>query len=225
MPTQLTAIGVLWPNKGFVGLSKEYGRCLKHAFTMELTPPQGQLASAEDTYLEMIQDWKGRGASFDPAIKKLLPLLESAPARRQLTISDLLIHVEMRALSEVRPKDIVWRWKYYEFAYVFYWALSFHLTNAELRDPEALWRELISFGRNVHPETNDEKLDPWKALLLALYERTIGMEADILAEAPHYVKNISDREGLSIAELQERVELFTSYKDFMKSKIVQALTA
>lgn len=225
MPTQLTAIGVLWPNKGFVGLSKEYGRCLKHAFTMEITPAQGPLASAEDTYLELIQDWKGRGAKADPAITQFLNLLESVPARRQLTISDLLIHVEMRALSEVRPKDIVWRWRFYEFAYVYYWALSFHLTNEELRDPEALWREVVSFGRNVHPEANDETSKAWKELLLALYERTIGMEADIAGNAPHYVKNISDREGLSIAELQDRVRLFGAYKDFMKSKILQALTA
>lgn len=208
---QVVNLGNAWPNKGFVGLYQEYGGVVRHALRMEVLPSSGPKPDVQEVYRERIKDWKHFGAIAQEYCIANLDALELCPVRRQFTICEMKFEPCTKMLTDVMSTEVAWRWKYYEFAFAIYWALSFHLTNSELRNKAATWKEFVAFANNVHPEVANSKTAK-RAFMLALYERTLGLETDIARQIDPYIRLIASGDTA-------RIGAFRSYVTDMKRRI------
>lgn len=202
-----------------MGLRRKFGQVVHGALHAEVASPLDLKPEVADIYREKLGDWITPDVTYKKACVADLSALDLAPVRRLFTISDIFFDPKDHASLEFGEKDVVWRWKYHEFAFTIFWALSFHLTNREMEHYDRLWNEIVAFAEFVHPEI---KKDPRarRAMFLALYERCLGIEADVNGRVAHYVRlieNHPDEGGLL------RVQLFAGYKETVKLAIQRSL--
>ncbi len=126
-------------------------------------------------------------------------------------------HHENPTAETVRIADgqkVIWGWMGQSIATAFYWAFLFHEKNNSLEQPENIWQRLhflYSAGQY------------WPQIVLAFYERTLGIKYDTREQREHYLKNVVRRTGLSPDELKKRPELFENAVDYLHQTITEQL--
>jgi len=111
-------------------------------------------------------------------------------------------------------QKVIWGWMGQSIATAFYWAFLFHEKNNSLEQPENIWQRLhflYSAGQY------------WPQIVLALYERTLGIKYDIREQREHYLKNVVRRTGLNPDELKKRPELIENAVDYLHQTITEQL--
>jgi len=111
-------------------------------------------------------------------------------------------------------QKIIWGWMGQSIAFAFYWAFLFHEKNSSLAQPDKIWQRL-------HYLYSADQC--WPQIVLALYERTLGIKSDIREQRAHYLKNIVQRTELHHDELKKRPVLFENAVDYLHQTIVSQL--
>jgi len=220
----LVSLGRVWPDKGFIGMEANYLRVLQVAFNILPPVPAGlQLETSEESFRAKIHDWSSGGVNHSRKAVQDLAVLKSRACNRLLVISNITFDPENHTQVQIIPTDMGWRWEYYPFAFAIYWGLSYHLTNEELEQLPSTWMALLDLARKVHHPELKKGTPAWQAFMLALYERTLGMEFDIKKGLPHYDENILFRDGLGVVERRARVDLFRNWVAYCKAAIEKEL--
>jgi len=220
---EFVSLGTAWSNKGFVGINKDYLQVLQVAFNARSPiPSEPSSQTAEEAYRERLADWSSGGVTHSRKAVRDLSVLKPLACNRLFVISNITFDPDDQAEVQIAPTDVCWRWEYYPFAFAIKWGLGYHLTNQELRKEEQTFRRLVGLARKVHPELREGTL-AWRAFLLALYERVLGMQYDAKKVLPHYENNILYREGMESDHLRVRPELFRDYLAYCKVVIERGL--
>ncbi len=137
-------------------------------------------------------------------------------------LSNIIVDLDTGQFSRLNTKIMhpVWRWKYWNFSFLIFWSMLFHIENEWLRRPDLIWNKLIKLLETIHPETeitNDFKNTYWA--YLALYERILGIEHDEKKKFGCYTDNILNCPGLTLGERKERKVLFDETLDWIKNKL------
>jgi|GEM_PF-6608498 len=219
-------LGDVWPRKGFIGIEKDYGDVLAAALQIVPTPSTVDSVPENigDVYMDKIHNWTSKSVTYSRRAVKDLSVLTPRLCYRLIIVSNIWFDPEDHSHVEIRADNISWRWEYQPFATIGSWGLGYHLTNSQLRRAPDSWGRLLRLGRNMYPAiTQDSK--EWRAFLLALYERFIGMQYDIKEQLPHYVDNILNREELTFEDRRTRTRLFRDYVAYCKAAIEHELLA
>jgi hypothetical protein len=229
MPYKTVSLGKdVWPRRGFMDMPHwmrdVVGQAIKQLpkdmkVEKGTTPPEVQ-----KVYLEKLHQWREGGALLNPGLVNDLTGLQLERASRLFTIDDIHVDLSTKQLVKVDVRERVWRWSHYHFACAYYWALLFHVQNCYLAHPDLIWSEILSSVNTINQGGNIRLYtEGWHAMLLALYERTLGLEYDIANLTPHYVDNVVQRQDLSADEQQKRKSLFTAAVNSLKLKIEEGL--
>ncbi|MFA6587473.1 MAG: hypothetical protein WCT08_00220 [Patescibacteria group bacterium] len=237
-------LGYFWARKGLLGIPKEMHPILQKALLIEAprqSLPEPKQVNVQDEFLIKIREWEGLGVKPNWEALQDLSRLRLFPAFRMLTLDTIEFNCfepnEVRVSESLRNSGI-WKWKYYHFAFAIYWALMYHVLNERLAQPEKILAETLDLGLDlaVRPdlaqqigslvvETSGINNNSKWALELALYERTLGFEVDITQKRPHYIANIEQRDGLSTAEQDRRIQLFADLVKYLKAELEKLLLA
>lgn len=214
----LVSLGSAWPNQGFIGIEQEYLDVLRAALTMEAPMPTVDVRPDDirQVYTDKIVDWCSKSVTFSRKAIVDRSALVATPCFRLMTVSSIMFDPDDHHRVEIVSDNTAWRWQYYPFAFVVAWGLGYHLTNKQLRHAPDSWGRLLRLAKEIYPELTPGT-PAWRAFMLALYERFIGMQYDIKEELPHYDRNIFLRENMSVADRMARVSLFRDFVAYCKA--------
>lgn len=221
----------IWQRRGFMNMPEVLRRKLFFALACS---PKNQPPTLNDTaqaaFRTACERWiEGSGLTEEAhhwsRVEKCLPEISAVNTYRQPTIDDVLIRVdaEEREDGYVLAKATEQRWSSYPFAFAVYWALFFHVETAYLERPQLMWAELLSMiAQWREPAIGGDRL--YHPVVLALYERTLGLYYDQAKQLDHYVINIMGRPGPDLDERVRRVRAFDGAIHFFLKKITKDLT-
>ncbi len=179
-----------------------------------------------------VEGWKQKFNISDQDALYIKPLFaeKSLVCRWHYLTTDtiLVCHnpLEYEKIDDSTAK-IVLRWPYFEFCFTIFWCMVYHLENAWLARPEAVWHKLESLARCMYPDLTSDA-ETCQKYYCALFERILGIEYDIRNELPHYLRNITTRPELKaggkLDVLRQRTADFTRLIQYFRERVIDQLT-
>lgn len=222
-------LGELWPNMGFVGMLTNW----KSAFfqAMGSAPEQRQPECSDDQtclwWVDKCRRWQERGPDpdWDNVRRAVGNLLPGGWGYHGLTVSNVGINFEADPPFEIRDCQPTFSWTWHGFSRGWVWALLYHLTNEQMADVERVWSEIIRDASLYHVLAMPGR--PWSYeqhyLMVALYERVLGLMYDQQYDLAHYLANIVKRKGMSARECEQRMRLFHRLVVDLHMRVVDAI--
>lgn len=216
-------LSVLRPNQGFFGLDDVYLEIFRQAFHVRVTPAPTEAAPpADQLYLAQLQKWADLGAPVKSPSPEQLQTLELKAVRHLPASDKIKVNWPGLVFTGWDSGETVWKWTHYDQAFAIDWALLWHLTNDELREPDVAFNEVLSIYDRLNGQ-EAQRLPDYIAWLLALYERIMGAHVDVLEQRPHWVSNILQHPDMGTRERAERVTRFNRLLEFFKNELERDL--
>ena len=216
-------VGSLWPRQGFSSINADMCVPLRKAL-VDIVPTASVPVTDADRFETKCREWL-RGAQPDEylagAIKHVALFMDPTPVFARLTVSQIMF-VPPHQFLGLTTDEVAWRWPYYQFAFMVYWALLFHESNDMLKLPDYLASKIFRVWTCIYPNMDKLGLEVrqrhMQQLVGALLERTLGAKFDAETQTQCWRNNIADRRELGRLARLQRIDLFASAVDSLLAK-------